>query len=396
MREWKEYKLRDFADVQTGPFGSQLHASDYVSHGTPSIMPTNIGSRLEIITDSIVYVKDEDIERLAKYTVKEGDIVYSRRGDVEKCAFITKEQTNWLCGTGCLRVRITSKKLHPKFCAYYFSSPEIKSWVSNNAVGTTMPNLNSTILGQLPLVIPELPEQTAIATVLSSLDEKIDLLHRQNKTLEGLAEVVFRAWFVEGAKSEWDEAILRDIADHCKESVNPSKQPDAVFHHFSLPAFDDGKNPRPELGAEILSNKYKVVPNSIMVSKLNPRFPRIWALFGNDIPDNPICSTEFQIVLPKKPVYFSFIYYFLKSYQVTQELIGAASGTSGSHQRVNPDDIFNLSFQMPPIKLIEDFDSFTKPFFEKIKTNTQQIRTLTGVRDTLLPKVMSGEVRVEY
>ena len=159
MVDWKEHKLKDFAEVQTGPFGSQLHAADYVSSGIPSIMPTNIGSRLNIITDGIVYITKEDAERLKKYTVKADDIVYSRRGDVEKCAFITPEQNGWLCGTGCLRIRFFSKEIDPGFCAYYLSTPKIKSWVLNSAVGSTMPNLNSTILGSLPLKVPPLPEQ---------------------------------------------------------------------------------------------------------------------------------------------------------------------------------------------------------------------------------------------
>ena len=110
MADWKEYKLGDFAEIQTGPFGSQLHAADYVLNGIPSIMPTNIGSRLNIVTDNIVCITEKDAERLKKYTVKSGDIVYSRRGDVEKCAFITSEQNGWLCGTGSVRIRFISNQ----------------------------------------------------------------------------------------------------------------------------------------------------------------------------------------------------------------------------------------------------------------------------------------------
>ena len=92
MNEWKEVRLGELAEVQTGPFGSQLHAADYVMVGTPSIMPTNIGARLNVTRDNLMLVSDEDIKRLNKYTVKETDIVYSRRGDVEKCAYITKNE----------------------------------------------------------------------------------------------------------------------------------------------------------------------------------------------------------------------------------------------------------------------------------------------------------------
>ena len=194
--------------------------------------------------------------------------------------------------------------------------------------------------------IPPLPEQKAIASVLSSLDDKIDLLHRQNKTLEAMAETLFRQWFVEEAQEDWEEKPLSSIAEHKKINVRPGQNKGTIYRHYSIPAFDDGKYPIKELGSEIKSNKYQVPVNSILISKLNPRFPRVWAI-RDLLDDNSICSTEFQVVLPVKSQYYGFIYCFLKSKQVTDELIGADSGTSGSHQRVKPEDIFNLTFQMP-------------------------------------------------
>lgn len=282
------------------------------------------------------------------------------------------------------------------FIFYLSRWDEVRNFAEMNFNGTSgRQRVPKESFDNLFLNLPPLSEQKAIAEVLNSLDDKIDLLQSQNKTLEASAETVFRQWFLEEAEENWEEKKLRDIANHYKESVNPSKNSETIFHHYSLPAFDDGKNPVLEIGKEILSNKYKVVPNSILVSKLNPRFPRIWALYGNDISDNSICSTEFQIAKPINISYFGFIYYFLKSYRVTQELANASSGTSGSHQRVNPDDIFNLSFLMPPKELIETFDAATKDNLEKIKSNVKQIKTLTHLRDTLLPKLMSGEVRIE-
>lgn len=211
MSEWKEYKLGEIANIQTGPFGSQLHQSDYVDVGIPSIMPVNIGDRMNISIEKIVYITEEDATRLSRYCVQEGDIVYSRRGDVEKCAYIGKAEIGWLCGTGCLRIRIDSSKADSKFIAYYLSTEDMKSWISNNAVGTTMPNLNSSILQQVPLSLPSLDEQKRIASILSSLDDKIDLLNRENATLEAMAETLFRQWFIEEAKQDWEEGKLGDI-----------------------------------------------------------------------------------------------------------------------------------------------------------------------------------------
>jgi type I restriction enzyme S subunit len=261
--------------------------------------------------------------------------------------------------------------------------------------GSVQDNINLGTFTQIKFPFPPLPEQTAIATILSSLDDKIDLLNRQNKSLEQLAETLFRQWFVEEAEENWEESCLSEIAKHSKVNVNPFESPTKLYKHFSLPAFDQGKEPIIEIGKEILSNKYKIVSDSILVSKLNPRTPRIWMLFGNINEDECICSTEFQIIKPKSIEWFGFVYCFLKSNKVTQELGGASSGTSGSHQRVNPQDIFNLSFSKPPLSLVQEFSKITNAYWIKIKNNQIQIRTLTQTRDTLLPKLMSGEVRVE-
>lgn len=394
MTDWKEYKLGEIAEIQTGPFGAQLHASEYVASGIPCVMPTNIGNRLDFKMDNLAFIKDSDAQRLNRHLLQEGDIIYSRRGDVEKCAYVKKEQNGWFCGTGCLKIRIFGKDIDSNYVAYYLSLPDVKSFITNNAVGTTMLNLNTSILSEIIIQIPNFHEQLSIKKFLNVLDLKIDLLQRQNKTLEDLAETLFRQWFIEEVPKNWEEKTLRDIAQHYKGSVNPSKFTDTYFYHYSIPAFDNGKNPIKEIGKDILSNKYRLVPNSILVSKLNPRFPRVWAIYENGVADNSVCSTEFQVVVPKQLSQFGFIYYFLKSNQVTQELANAAGGTSGSHQRINPDDIFNLVFLMPPMDLIEKFDALTKSHFQKIKSNFTQIRTLSQLRDTLLPKLMNGEIRL--
>ena len=129
MRKLHDCFLGDFARIQTGPFGSQLHASDYIEQGIPVIMPTNIGTRLEINTSNIAYISEKDANRLKRHWVKANDIVYSRRGDIEKCAFIKEPQINWLCGTGCLLVRFTSDEVDSQFCAFYLSTDKIKSWI---------------------------------------------------------------------------------------------------------------------------------------------------------------------------------------------------------------------------------------------------------------------------
>jgi type I restriction enzyme S subunit len=171
--------------IQTGPFGSQLHMSDYSDSGTPVVMPTNIRD-LRIDPTGIARVSDEHVARLARHRLKAGDIVYSRRGDVEKCALVTDAESGWLCGTGCLLVRVGGSNLDPRFLAYSLSQQATRKWIRQHAVGATMPNLNTEILREVPVEVPSLAVQRAIAATLGALDDKIESNSRQRSLLRQL------------------------------------------------------------------------------------------------------------------------------------------------------------------------------------------------------------------
>lgn len=364
---WKMYKIEDIITLE---YGKSL--LDYRNDNGPyEVYGTNgkIGT-----TDKFLYDKPSlIIGRKGAYR----EVYLSKKPFfVIDTAFYTKNKL---------------KDLDTLFLYYWFKNIDINEMDSGSAI----PSTSREEVYDINIKLPPLSEQQTISSSLSSLDNKIDLLHRQNKTLEQLAETLFRQWFVEEAEDNWNEISLSEIAVHFKENINPSRTPDTIFKHYSLPAFDEGKEPKQELGKDILSGKYRVTSNSILGSKLNPRTPRVWGLFGDIDEENAICSTEFQVVKPKEYKWYNFIYCYLKSYHAAQELMGAASGTSGSHQRVNPQDIFNLTFKKPPNELIELFDNATRDSFQKIKLNTNQIHILVQVRDTLLPKLMSGEVRIE-
>lgn len=169
---FKAGKLAQFADIQTGPFGSQLHASDYVEFGIPSIMPQDIKNN-QIDSSSIARIKEADAKRLEKYCVQKGDIVFSRRGDVERHALIGENEQGWLCGTGCLRVRVVSEEVIPEYLQYYLSIAESCAWIRHHAHGSTMPNLNTSILGDVPIRYPNVEKQRSICNLLGTIDRKI-------------------------------------------------------------------------------------------------------------------------------------------------------------------------------------------------------------------------------
>jgi len=381
--------------VQTGPFGSQLHASDYVQFGIPSIMPKDIGQRLEVNLESIAYITEENAQRLQKYRVKRDDIVCSRRGDVEKCAFITAKMDGWLCGTGCLKVSFIARDVVPRFIAYYLSTDDSKHWLTNHAVGTTMPNLNSGTLGRFPILLPPLPEQQAIAAVLSSLDDKIDLLHRQNKTLEALAQTLFRHWFVDGAEDDWEEGIITDIFEIRDGTHDSPKQKNVGKPLITSKHINDFR-----LDFE---NAYLISDEDF--AKINKRsnvetFDILFSMIGtvglthleqSKMVDYAIKNVS-VLKTSQNPKWAYYTYLWLNS-SLGQEFI--FENKSGSTQEyISLGSLRNITFVKPPEHVLENFNTIAVPLFNKIQTNQDQIRTLENLRDTLLPKLMSGEVRV--
>ncbi|MEC9830808.1 restriction endonuclease subunit S, partial [Escherichia marmotae] len=200
--EWVSITLGELVDtyggsVQTGPFGSQLHAADYVSVGIPSVMPKNIRIEEIDITD-IARISTTDAERLKKYRLVEGDIIYSRRGDVEKCALVTKNEAGWMCGTGCLRIRIQKNSaITPEFLHACLSTPVTREWISRHAIGATMPNLNTSILREIPLIIPPSEPMNFIGKRWMDLNKKLLLNRKINQTLEQMSQTLFKSWFVD-------------------------------------------------------------------------------------------------------------------------------------------------------------------------------------------------------
>ena len=412
-------------DIQTGPFGSQLHASDYVVSGIPSIMPANIKEG-RVSEEGIARITEADAKRLSKYLTKAGDIVYSRRGDVERCALIRKREEGWLCGTGCLRVRPGSGVVDPDFCSHFLSHPQTKEWISRHAVGATMPNLNTQILSALPVLLPSLQEQKAIAHILGTLDDKIELNRKTNETLEAMAKALFKSWFVDfdpvRAKAEgrptglpaeisdlfpdsfedselgeipsgWKVAEIDQIVNLKKDSVDPSFTPEETFDHYSIPAFDAGKNPAKELGSSIKSQKFLVDEGDLLVSKLNPSTPRVWIPFSSSA-RRSICSTEFLVCRASTDVGRAFAYCLASSDSIIEVMTGLAGGTSNSHQRIRPGDFLALDCCIGSQKVRSAFSDVVEPLLRKTLAQRIESRSLAFARDALLPKLISGEIRI--
>lgn len=389
MSEWKEYKLGDLADVQTGPFGSQLHMSDYKQFGTPIITVEHLGEN-KIIHENIPLVGEEDKQRLIKYTLQEGDIVFSRVGSVDRRVYVSKDEDGWMFSGRCLRVRTDKKKVNPKFLSYYFGQESFKELIRRIAVGATMPSINTTILSEVEIFIPDLYYQTQIASILSSLDDKIDLLHRQNKTLIQLAETLFRQWFVEEEHEDWEEKSLDQIADYLNGLACQKYPPLDEINKLPVIKIKDIKNgfsDNSDWVTSEVSQKYIIERGDILFSWSGSLEVMIWA-YGKGVLNQHLFKVT-SVEYPK------WLYYFATKLHLDDfRVIAESKSTTMGH--IQREHLSAAKIKIPNDEnILKQMDNTFSPLINKIIINFDQIDSLTKVRDTLLPKLMSGEVRVQ-
>ena len=407
MEEWKSYKLGDISTIQTGPFGSQLHQSDYVESGVPCIMPTNIGRMLDFQVAGIAHISEGDALRLSRHIVHEGDIVYSRRGDIEKCAYVSQEQDGWFCGTGCLKITINSNLAVPKFVAYYLSTDEIKSWIVGNAVGTTMLNLNTSVLADVPLSLPSIQMQKRCVQILDSIENKIALNNRINHNLEEQAQALYKSWFVDfepfkggdfvdselGLIPEgWRVGTLSELGDIVAGGTPSKTKPEYYTNNgiaWLTPKDLSAKCNKFTAGGEtdITEDGYRNSSAKLM--------PRGSVLFSSRAPigyisiaKGDICTNQgFKSVVPTYAG-TAYLYYWLC--ENTEAIEAQASGStfkeaSGSLMRSFP-------ALVPEKSVIDSFEKELSPILNEQEILEEEINHAEQIRDSLLPRLMSGEL----
>ena len=195
--KWEKVKLGDIATcIQPGPFGSQLHNSDYTKEGTPFIKPIDIVGGA-IVHSVFLKVSEEHVKRLSRHQVYEGNLMVARKGDVRKCAYITANENGWMTGSDCLKVVLDESKCYPKFIYYQLRSEHIGRWLEKVSIGATMPSLNTGLLSGIEMVLPPIEIQKQIAGILSVYDDLIENNRKQIKLLEEAARRLYKEWFVD-------------------------------------------------------------------------------------------------------------------------------------------------------------------------------------------------------
>lgn len=318
-----------------------------------------------------------------------------------------------------------NERADTRFLMYALRHVDIDAYLT----GAVMPKLTQGNLNRIEVSHPKLHEQRAIAGVLGALDDKIEQNRRTARALERLARAIFRTWFVDFEPVEakaagatafpsmpqavfdalptrfvesgigpvpegWEVGAIKDLASLSKTQVNPQESPEEVVDHFSIPAFDAGMRPVVEAGSTIKSNKFLVVEGCVLLSKLNPRIARVW------LPPTPrgrkqIASTEFLVFVPSQTLDRHYLYCQFQQTTFREELAQGVSGTSNSHQRVRPEDVLNRPVIVPSAPTREAFAGIADQLFALVTANHDESAKLAEMRDYLLPKLLSGQVRVE-
>lgn len=396
-------------NVQTGPFGSQLKASAYVADGIPTIMPADIID-FRVSDKEIARIGAEDHKRLSRHQLRPGDIVYGRRGDIGRHALITEREAGWLCGTGCLRIRFGNAPIEPRYISYYLRQGFVIDRILGMAVGSTMPNLNTSILESVPILLPPLPVQRRIAEILGRLDDKIEVNRRINRTLEAMAQTLYKNWFVDFGPfqdGEFVESELGLIPQGCTtKSVYACAQyiNGAAYRSF---APNDEQRGRPIIKIAELKNG---VTGQTLFSdvEVDPKYhidngEILFSWSGN--PDTSIdiftwvggpayLNQHIFRILPFVPNEKYIVYFMLKSLiPVFAEKARNKQTTGLGHVTVS--DLKQMQVVWPSDTDLQKFTARVASLYELRLTNLLETQKLTEIRDYLLPKLLSSEIPVE-
>ncbi|WP_312424551.1 restriction endonuclease subunit S [Acinetobacter variabilis] len=392
MSEWQTRKIGNIAYLNISSLSKNHPYIDYLYLDT--------GSLTKGVISDLQFFSKSDLPSRAKRLVKSHDILYSLvRPNQEHYGYIEKPADNLVVSTGF--AVITSKKevVFPKFLFYWLTQKDQTEYLHSVAEGSTSayPALKPQDIEILEIQIPPLPEQKAIASILSSLDDKIDLLHRQNKTLEAMAETLFRQWFIEEAKEDWEEVQLKELVFVIdNRGKTPPYLEEATYH--------------PIIEVNALTKNGRAIDYSVIRKYVTKETFDTWfrqylepldivlstvgsiGSFGMFFGGGGCVAQNIIGLRAQKKISNFFLYQWLvaNTDEIKELDIGSVQPS------IKVPHLLSLSVKIPMTEKLEKFDTQVEYWVRKILANTKQIQTLENLRDTLLPKLMSGEVRVQY
>ncbi len=344
-------------------------------------------------------LKSVDDEKASQYLLKPNDIVFARTGaSTGRNYFYDGTDGEFVYAGFLIKFSIDPVKVNPQFIKYYCMSDAYKGWVHSYNTGSTRGNINARTLGGMVIPVPPRQQQDGMVSILSALDAKIKNNIEINENLQVQTQALYKAWFVDFEPfggvmpSSWKLSKFGDIISIKTNSFSPAKNPDAMLEHYSIPAYDEQKYPVFESAADVKSNKYILTSNSVMISKLNPDTKRVWRPMC--VTDFAVSSTEFIIFEANIPAFKDFVFSIIDSAAFSDWMCSHTTGSTNSRQRTSPKATLEFQVTLPDNQTISDFCAIVTPMYDIIANNICENQKLAQIRDTLLPKLMSGEIDV--
>ena len=428
LKSIEELKAPTNGAIAIGPFGSRMKSDCYVPTGVQVIRGTNI-SDTSMLVGEMVCITPMLANQLGNAIVYADDLVFPHRGSIGLVGIVPHNNVErYAISSSLMKLTCDRKQVEPFFLFYFFRSDEGRHGLLKNASTVGTPGIGQPLssLRAIKVLLPPLPEQKAIAAILGSLDDKIELNRRMNTTLEAMARALFQSWFVDfdpvrakldgrvpvGMDAEtavlfpagFDESALGHIplgwtAQRLSDAIEVN--PRRTLKSGTIAPYLDMKN-LPTQGhsaEEVIDREFssgtKFQNGDTLLARITPCLENGKTGYVDFLKDGQVGwgSTEYIILAPKPPLPPQFGYLLARSDALRTHAVQNMTGTSG-RQRV-PSECFNTFWlTVPPPKIAHRFDELTAPLMAQIKANSNESRTLATLRDTLLPKLLSGELSV--
>lgn len=395
MRTWEKVKL--------GSVISTNRSSYSTKDGWAFVNYLDTGNITEnVITDiKKINLSSEKLPSRAKRKVQYNSILYSTvRPNQRHYGIVKNIPENFLVSTGFTVIDVNKSKVDADFIYFLLAQDRIVELLHSIAEQSVSayPSIKAADIENLEVDLPPLEEQKKIASILCTITDKIRQNTEINKNLAEQAAALFQAWFVKfepyggSMPDNWSEGNLGQIAELKTRSFSPAKNPDVTLEHYSIPSYDEKHFPVFEIASGVKSNKYVLTPSSVMISKLNPDTKRIWRPLC--LTSHAVCSTEFMVYEAINPEHKDYVYSIIDDPMFSAFLCAHTTGSTNSRQRATPSVTLTYPVLIPPDDVINEFCSIVSPMYDLIGANTLENQKLANTRDSLLPKLMSGELNI--
>ncbi len=333
--------------------------------------------------------------------VRKGQFTYipdtSRRGDKIGIALLEDYDEGLVSNVYTVFEVIDENQLIPEYLMLWFSRPEFDRYARFKSHGSVREVMEWDEMCKVELPVPSIEKQKSIVKAYKAITHRIALKKRINDNLEATAMTIYKSWFIDfepfqlddaGLPVGWKATTLDEKLDTSTQSINPQNIYEDYVWHYSIPAYDNEKLPAKDVPSSILSNKYVVPQNAILVSKLNPETKRVWRTLSCF--EDAICSTEFIVFTPKVPSHNAFYYLMFNTQHFIDFLVSNATGSTNSRMRVKPTSSLDYEFLCPNDSVISDFCTNVEPLLTEIEKNTIEIRKLRELIPIAVAKMMTS------